>query len=57
MTRVIDVKLTKNRASLRLSMASCRNPVKSGPNDVPTDVIIMVNTKATANSRGLIPGR
>ena len=31
--------------------------MNSGPNEVPTDVIIMVKAKATANSLGLIPGR
>ncbi len=57
MTRVIDAKLINSRAILRSSRASCRNPVISGPIDVPTDVIIIVNVKATASSRGLIPGR
>ena len=57
MNRLIDVKLIKNRAILRSSKASCRKPVINGPKEVPTDVIIMVNAKATANSLGLILGK
>jgi hypothetical protein len=57
MTRLIDVKLIKNKAILRSSKASCRKPVISGPKDVPTDVIIIVKAKATANSLGRIPGK
>ena len=31
--------------------------MNNGPKEVPTDVIIIVNAKATASSLGLIPGR
>ena len=55
--RDTDVKLMMNNESFKSPVASCKNPVFSGPNDVPMDVIIMVKEKATASSRGRIPRR
>ena len=55
--RLTDVKLIMNMATFRLSKPSCIRPVNNGPNDVPTEVLIMVNANATANSLGRICGR
>ena len=50
-------KLTIKRASLRSAVASCSNPVTSGPRVVPMELIIMMNAMPIANSLGLIPGK
>ena len=52
-----DPKLAMKREVCKSPRACCRKPVTSGPNAMPTELIIMVTVIATANSRGRIPGR
>ena len=52
-----EPKLTIKRESLRSPVASCTNPVTSGPRAVPMELIIMMNAMPIANSLGLTPGK
>ena len=50
-------KLIINNESLKSPVASWMKPVMRGPSEVPKEVTIIVNDKATAISLGLIPGK